>query len=61
MNPGSLGTQAYSQSVAYSEPWNIEKFDGFEILIRHIVKYLENSSRLLLFFQDAPYETVLDV
>ena len=28
MNPGMLGNQTYSQSVAYSETWNIQKFDG---------------------------------
>ena len=28
MNPGMLGTQQYSSSVAYLEPWNIQKFDG---------------------------------
>ena len=41
MNPGMIGTQAYSYSVAYSEPWNIRKFDGISIPARHIVKSLK--------------------
>ena len=28
MNPGMLGQQMQSESMAYSEPWNIQKFDG---------------------------------
>ena len=31
MNPGIFGTQTYSQSVAYSEPCNIQKFEGIKI------------------------------
>ena len=29
MSPGMLGTQTYSQSVTYSVPWNIQKFDDY--------------------------------
>ena len=44
--PDMLGTQTYSQSVAYSDPWNILKSDGIQIPVRHIRKTLKISSRL---------------
>ena len=28
ISPGMLRTQTFSLSVVYTEPWNIQKFDG---------------------------------
>ena len=46
MSPGIFGTQTYSQSVAYSETWNIQKFDGTYIPVKYFVMFFGNSSRL---------------
>ena len=46
MNPGILGTQTYSKSMAYSEPWNIQKTDGIYTPLKHIVLPFGNSVRL---------------
>ena len=46
MNPGMLGTHTYSKSMAYSEPWNIQKSDSNYIPLKHIVLSFGNSSRL---------------
>ena len=46
MNPGIFGTQTYSSSEVYSEPWNIPKFDGIYVPVKNKVMFLENSSRL---------------
>ena len=46
MNLDILETQTYSQSVAYSEPWNIQKVECIEIPVSHIAVSLENSSKL---------------
>ena len=40
MNPGIFGTQAYS------EPWNIQKFDSTYISVKYFVTFFRNSSRL---------------
>ena len=40
MNPGIFGTQAYS------EPWNIQKFDSTDISVKYFVMFFRNSSRL---------------
>ena len=37
MNPGILGNQTYSKSMACSEPWNIQKSNGIYIPLKHIV------------------------
>ena len=42
VNPGTFGTQ--TSSVAYSEPWNIQKFDGIYIPVKQIVMSFRNSS-----------------
>ena len=36
MNTNIFGTQIYSQSLAYSELWNIRKFDDVYIPVKHI-------------------------
>ena len=46
MNPDVFGTQAYLQLVAYSERWNIQKFDRIYIPVKHVVISFGNSSRL---------------
>ena len=50
MNPCIFGTKAYSYIVAYSEPWNIHKFYGISIPVKHIAMSLGNSSSPQLFF-----------
>ena len=46
MNPGILGTQTYSKSMAYSEPRN--KSDGIYIPLKHNVLSFGNSSRIFV-------------
>ena len=43
MNLGILGTQTYTYSVVYSEPWNIQKFDIIYIPVKQIVMSFGNS------------------
>ena len=50
MNLGIFGAQLRLQSVAYSESWNIQKFDGMYIPVTPIVISSGNSSSPELFF-----------
>ena len=50
MNPGIFGSQAHLKFVAYTEPWNIQKFNGIYIPVKQIVISSRNSSRPQLFF-----------
>ena len=57
---GMLGTQIYSDSMACSKPQNIQKLDGIQISVGHILKSLENNSKQQSFLQDAPSLTIFD-
>ena len=45
MNLGIFGTHTYPKFFAYSEPWNILKFDDIYIPIKIIVMSSENNTR----------------